>query len=252
MKPDRALLRVLSYNIHKGFALGNRSFILKNIKEAIRKSGADLVFLQEVLGEHRHHASRVKDWPSGSQFEFLADEVWSHYAYGKNAVYDAGHHGNAILCKFPIVEFSNINISSMPFENRGLLHAVIQIPKRGILAHCLCVHLGLLQRARKIQLEKIWRKIASEIKPNEPLIVAGDFNDWSERATTFLAKKIGLREAFHEFHGKHPRTFPSKFPILKLDRIYFRKVDLHEAKVLKGRPWTKLSDHSALYAEFKL
>ncbi len=210
------------------------------------------MFLQEVLGEHQRHARRVKEWPTGSQFEFIADKVWPHYAYGKNAIYDAGHHGNAILCKYPIIEWSNINISSMPFESRGLLHATIEMQKRGPLLHCLCVHLGLLQRARKAQLEKIWKKIASEIQPHEPLIVAGDFNDWSERATEFLAKKIGLREAFREFHGKHPRTFPSTFPILKLDRIYFRDVNLKHAKVLNGAPWAKLSDHTALYAEFEL
>ncbi len=38
-----------------------------------------------------------------SQFAFLADEIWPHFAYGKNAIYSAGHHGNAILSKHPIL-----------------------------------------------------------------------------------------------------------------------------------------------------
>ena len=80
-------LRILSYNIHKGFSSGNRRFVLKKMREAIRLVHADLVFLQEVLGEHQVHRERVKEWPDQSQFEFLADEIWPHYTYGKNAIY---------------------------------------------------------------------------------------------------------------------------------------------------------------------
>ena len=68
-------LRILSYNIHKGFSVGNTRFVLREMKEGIRKVGADLVFLQEVLGEHQRHAETVDGWPDASQFEFLADEV---------------------------------------------------------------------------------------------------------------------------------------------------------------------------------
>src|SRR5690349_17254196 len=99
---EKIRLRVLSYNIHKGFGPGNIKFILKKIKEALRSIHPDLVFLQEVLGHHEIHQKNIKGWPEQSQFEFLAHELWPHFAYGRNAVYTNGHHGNAILSKHPI------------------------------------------------------------------------------------------------------------------------------------------------------
>jgi len=51
-------MKVLTVNTHKGFTAFNRRFILPELREAVRSTGADLVFLQEVLGEHEKHASR--------------------------------------------------------------------------------------------------------------------------------------------------------------------------------------------------
>src|SRR5262245_33783257 len=87
-------LRLLSYNIHKGFASQNRKFVLRQIKEAIQIIPADIVFLQEVLGHHSRHGRKIKGWPTISQFEYLAETIWPHFTYGKNAVYTYGHHGN--------------------------------------------------------------------------------------------------------------------------------------------------------------
>src|SRR4051812_7468381 len=98
---EKSGLRVISYNIHKGFSSGNLKFILKKMREALRFVQPDLIFLQEVLGHHEVHSRRIKDWPDQSQFEFLAHELWPHFAYGRNAVYTNGHHGNAILSKYP-------------------------------------------------------------------------------------------------------------------------------------------------------
>ena len=49
-----------------------------------------------------------------------------------------------------------------------------------------------------------------------------------------------------------PRTFPAAFPLLPLDRIYQRGFAVKSAKVLKGRPWTQLSDHAPIIAELEL
>ncbi len=121
-------LRVLSYNIHKGFNLGRSRFILDQIKSSIELVSADIVFLQEVHGHTEKTTAKIKAWPTSSQFEYLADKVWSHFAYGKNAVYKEGHHGNAVLSKFPILKHENIDISTNRFEKRGLLHVEIFVP----------------------------------------------------------------------------------------------------------------------------
>ncbi len=100
-------MRILSYNIHKGFSIGNRDFILNDIKQALRDLNADILFLQEVLGDHNDQKCKIPNWQTAIQFEYLADSVWPHFAYGKNAIYPEGHHGNAILSKFPITDWSN-------------------------------------------------------------------------------------------------------------------------------------------------
>lgn len=244
-------LSILSYNIHKGFNFGNRSFVLSEIRDAVRKLSVDLVFLQEVLGDHKVHAQRLDDWPNQSQFEFLADEIWPHYSYGKNAVYDAGHHGNAILSKYPIIQSENVDISTNRFEMRGILHVTLEIPETGARIHCINVHLNLLHLGRAHQVRQLCERVKTFIPEGEPWILAGDFNDWSERLSRVLEGETGARDIFRFLKGKPTATFPSKFPILKFDRIYLSGFQSHSAEVLTGDPWNRLSDHSPIRAEIE-
>ena len=244
-----ANLKILSYNIHKGLSALNRKHVLTQIRNSIRMVEPDLVFLQEVLGAHRRHSKRFSDWPAESQFEFLADSLWSHHAYGKNAVYDAGHHGNAVLSKYPILSWKNIDISSHAFESRGILHVTIDAPKAWGVIHGMCVHLGLTEVHRRTQVRRLTKLVNESVPAQSPLIVAGDFNDWSVRATKRLVEDLRLREVFEQLHGKHAKTFPARLPLLMLDRIYCRGVGIESAAVLTGKPWNKLSDHVALCAE---
>ena len=61
-------LSVVTYNIHKGFSSLNGRFVLPRMRTALAESGADIVFLQEALGEHQRHATRHAAWPDDSQF----------------------------------------------------------------------------------------------------------------------------------------------------------------------------------------
>ena len=248
--PSVAITRftVLTVNIHKGFSALNRRFILPELREAARSVGADMVFLQEIHGTHERHPLRYSDWPNMPQYEFLADSIWPQYAYGRNAVYPDGDHGNALLSKFQIVRYDNIDISQSGHENRGLLHCVMRLPGQDKELHAICVHLGLQEKHRQQQLLLIAKRVA-EIPADAPLIVAGDFNDWRQRADL---SHCGLREVFTEAHGKPPRTFPARLPLLRLDRIYVRNVKVHSPQVLNSRPWSHLSDHAPLSVEIAL
>jgi endonuclease/exonuclease/phosphatase family metal-dependent hydrolase len=246
------VLRVLSYNIHKGLSLGNRAFILPEIRAALAALEPDIVFLQEVLGQHDKHADRFEGWPMSSQFEFLADGLWPHTAYGKNAVYSHGHHGNAILSKYPIVGFENLDVSTNAFESRGVLHAILNVPGAAAPVHCMCVHLNMLRRGREMQLKHLCRRVVRSVPNEEALIVAGDFNDWQEDASEMLFKGVGMHEVFLNLTGAHAPTFPSRFPVLRLDRIYARGVDPVGGEILCCSPWESLSDHAPLYAELLL
>ena len=89
-------LRIVTYNIHKGFSQFNRHMMVHELREQLRRLGADIVFLQEVQGAHSRHAERFDNWPEQPQHDFLAAEVWQATAYASNVAYDHGHHGNAI------------------------------------------------------------------------------------------------------------------------------------------------------------
>lgn len=245
-------IKALSYNIHKGFSTANRKFVLEQMRKAIRQVHADLVFLQEVQGEHQGHGERIDAWPGSPQFEFLADSIWRHYAYGQNAAYDAGHHGNAILSKFPIVSSENVDISTNTLEKRGLLHGVLDIPTHNVQLHVICLHLNLLGKSRLRQVQQLCDRIETVVPDNAPLIIGGDFNDWRLRISDILAERLGLHEAHLHVHEQHARTFPSWMPILKLDRIYFRGFRAIHAESLSGAPWYSLSDHAAIYTELEL
>ena len=120
-------LTVMTVNTHKGFTTFNRKFILPELRDAVRKVGADVVFLQEVLGTHEEPGKKVNGWPEAPHYEFLADSIWPQFAYGRNAVYPHGHHGNAVLSKYPIVHYENRDVSIAGPERRGLLHVVLQV-----------------------------------------------------------------------------------------------------------------------------
>jgi endonuclease/exonuclease/phosphatase family metal-dependent hydrolase len=245
-------LTVMTVNIHKGFTTFNRKFILPELRDAVRKIGADVVFLQEVLGSHEGHGKKVTDWPDEPHYEFLADSIWPQYAYGRNVVYPKGEHGNAVMSKFPIVHFQNHDVSLPGPEKRGLLHCVLRVPGQVHDVHVICAHLGLSESHRVQQLDLLCEMVRSEVPDNAPLIVAGDFNDWRRRANAILEREIGLHEVFVKAYGEPAKTFPAIFPMLCLDRIYVRNASVHLPVVLPRKPWSHLSDHAPLVAEIHL
>ncbi len=230
----------------------SRRFILHAIKDALRNIDADIVFLQEICGERNISGNRFDNWPTNSQFEYLSDSIWHYYAYGKNAIYRSGHHGNAILSKYSFIEWENINVSLTRIASRSLLHGTISLPGAIQKLHVICVHFGLLGMERESQLVTLVKRIRSHVPHDEPLIVAGDFNDWLGRAEQHLNIELGVSEVFHTLEGRHAQTFPAWLPVLRMDRIYSRGLDVVSCQKLQGAPWRKLSDHIPLLAEFRI
>lgn len=241
-------LRVASYNIHKGFSHFNRRMVIHDLRARLRALDSDIVFLQEVQGSHSGHAQRWQQWPNVPQHEFLADEKWSNCIYGKNAVYDLGHHGNAVLSRYPIVHWENLDISDHDFESRGLLHAVIEIPDISPKLHVFCLHLALFERSRKRQFDLVCRRVREHVPDDAPLIIAGDFNDWQGRSGRKFAAALGMAEVYESMHGRVARSFPASLPILSLDRIYVRGWQVRQAEVVGPLDGWRRSDHAALVA----
>ena len=244
-------ISVATYNIHKGFSQFNRRFVLHELRQRLHELDADIVFLQEVLGANSHSALHGVAQVERSQHEFLAHEKWPYHAYGKNSVYESGHHGNAILSRYPIASWGNQDISAHRFESRGVLHCELTLPD-GHSLHCLCVHLGLFKRGRSLQFGALVEIIRQAIPQDAPLIIAGDFNDWNNHARHSLANELDLREVFESDSGSLARSFPVAFPVLRLDRIYVRGLSIKNTEVHAQYPWNKISDHAALSANLSL
>ncbi len=275
------VLRVVSYNIHKGrSAMGTRES-LAALRLGLYNLRPDLLFLQEVQGRNEQRYSL------DGQHESLAAVLSMQCAYGCNAVRPRSDHGNALLSRFPILQYENQDVSDHRMEQRGLLHAVVEI--NGAPVHCLVVHLGLFAGGRSRQVAALVERIKRLVPADEPVLIAGDFNDWSNRLAPLFVEQLGLYEVFavaphardprllrrlrdtltvkpkplaqkvHEL-GAHggarltppPRTFPAAFPWLRLDRIYQRGFAVRHAKVLHGMPWRQISDHAPLLAELEL
>lgn len=242
-------LRILSLNTHKGFTALNRRFILPELRDAVRTLSTDIVFLQEVIGAHKSHAARYQHWPETPQYEFLADTMWPQFSYGRNAVYPDGDHGNALLSKFPILHYENLDVSIGTIEQRGLLHSVLDVPGFNEV-HAICTHLGLRESHRQQQL-RLLCKLLDSIPDKVPVIVAGDFNDWRQRADQVL-NSCGMTEVFASHYGKPARSFPARWPLLRLDRVYLRNATATNPQVLHQKPWSHLSDHAPLSVEINL
>lgn len=261
-------LRIATWNIHKGVSTVGTRPRVHGIKQAITAMTPDILFLQEVQGRHDLLALRhAGKWPAQSQHEFLAGDT-HHVAYGMNAVYDHGHHGNALLSCFPIESSFNHDVSDHAFESRGILHCVLHLGD--IPVHCYVIHLGLFAGSRLRQTEALIEAVTSSAPTDAPLLIAGDFNDWTNALSKTLRDRLHVSEVFDQqlssrsfgsylrrLSGRGPkktpaRTFPAAMPVLQLDRMYVRGFDVHGAQVLHGASWARLSDHAPIVAELSL
>jgi len=241
-------IHVATYNIHKGFSQFNRHLVIHELRERLRTLNPDILFLQEVQGVHTGHAALYEDWPEAPQHEFLAQDVWADSAYGSNALYDSGHHGNAVLSRFAILSYQNQDISAHRLERRGLLHCQVAPPGWKEPLHCVCVHLGLTASSRRRQMAALAERMERLAPDGAPLIIAGDFNDWRNEAAGLLIERLGLTEVFSAASGEPARSFPSVLPVLRLDRVYTRGFEVERAAVYYGPPWSKISDHAVISA----
>lgn len=249
-------LRVATYNIHKGVrGVGpTRRLEIHNLGLAVEAFDADIVCLQEVRHFNHEEARNFSPtrfghgcWPDQCQAQYLAPEGYD-VAYRSNAVTRHGEHGNALLSRWPIGDVGHHDVSDHRFEQRGLLHVPVQW--RGIEIHVVVVHLGLVHASRARQAARVAELVSKGLPADVPVLVAGDFNDWNEALDPVLLPS-GLTRARTPELARVP-TFPSRIPVLALDRIYTRGLRCTSVMVPRGGAWVRMSDHLPLVVEFEL
>ncbi|MEY8688968.1 MAG: endonuclease/exonuclease/phosphatase family protein [Leptothrix sp. (in: b-proteobacteria)] len=244
-------LRVATYNIHKGVrGLGRgKRLEIHNLGLGVAALDADLVFLQEVRLFHHADARRFDrstfGWPAQGQADFLAPEGYES-VYRTNAVTPGGEHGNALLSRWPLGEAAHHDVSDHRFEQRGLLHS--EVHWQGLRLHCIVVHFGLIHASRVRQAQRLVDYVRSQVPAAEPVLVAGDFNDWGERLDP-LFTEAGLLRALPPDGRRAPVTFPSRMPLFALDRVYSRGLRCVASQSPRGSAWARMSDHLPLLVE---
>lgn len=207
--PNRELTLV-SYNVHSGIGTDGR-FDLERIASVLTEVSADVVAMQEV-GDFRGATNR-EDHP-----EFLAARLGMHLAFGPNVVRDGRRYGNAILSRLPIVRSRNYDLSVPEKEPRGALRCDLDLGHARLL-HVFCVHLGLSPRERRTQEQRLLTAdILRDVVRSDPVVVCGDFNYLGNRPVPALVRQA-LEDAALML-GVHPRTYHSRWPFVRLDRVY--------------------------------
>jgi len=229
-------LRIVTYNIHKGRgASGRRRHDVSAIAAALASEACDLLLCQEVFHAHdRLPAQSVE----------LAEALELTVAYVPNKHRRRGHHGNATLSRMELLEHRNFDLSRNRLERRGALYTRFRWGHAHL--HVLNVHLSLPHRQRLAQAQGIEVIIGQLVPEREPLILAGDFNDWRQRLDPGLCARLGLVNAFAGLRRRDAATWPAGRPLLVLDRVFLRNLRPVEARRLSGRPWRDLSDHLPL------
>ena len=130
-------------------------------------------------------------------------------------------------------------------EPRGAL--VVDLSLRSGHFRLVAAHLGLLRRSRSRQVEAILS--ASVAEDGRPTILCGDLNEWRLGARSALK---GLDPHFGPLHAD-VASFPSRFPVLSLDRILANPQHLISRIAVHDTPLAReASDHLPIKARVAL
>ncbi|MCF6368973.1 endonuclease/exonuclease/phosphatase family protein [Rhizobium halophilum] len=227
---------IASYNVHKCVGIDGK-FDPYRTKEVIREIGADVLALQEAdtrFGERRG----------------LLDLEWLERETGLSPVPVAGiakahgWHGNVILFREGLVR--DVHQVKLPgLEPRGALISELELKGGGAL-RVIAAHLGLLHRSRHQQARMIIDLLRS--RADQPTILLGDLNEWrlgDRSSLNTLAPVFGLPSAVP--------SFPSRLPVLALDRIMSNRPDILGPVAVHDSALARLaSDHLPIKARVRL
>jgi endonuclease/exonuclease/phosphatase family metal-dependent hydrolase len=221
-------LRIATYNVH-GCVGSDGVRDVERIAKVITSLNADLVGLQEV-----DCRQRLAD--GSTQLERLAERTAMTAVAGPTIVESGGFFGNALLTRFAVAEVDHVDLSVAGREPRGLLEVVVghDPPLRIIVTH-----FGLRATERRVQVDALLARVAQP----EPVVLVGDFNEWHPRAAALLRLHAAL--------GRTPpvRSFPSRWPVFALDRIWVRPFEaLEEISCEDSRLARRASDHLPVVA----
>lgn len=228
-----------SYNIH-GCVGTDRNTDVERVASVLRSLEADVIGLQEV--DCRHPQGDGPD-----QLAQLTEATGLASVPGPTIRDQEGYYGNALLTRFPVVDVVRTSLNYPNREPRGMLDVILRVGATRV--RVLVTHFGLIARERRHQVNVVLRILEiheAEVaiaRPFDALVLLGDFNEWRPRSIT-----LGR---LHAALGRSPaiRTYPSRFPLFALDRIWTQpKGILRTCQAIKSPVTRVASDHLPLRA----
>lgn len=233
----------MSYNIHKGIGGRDRLYRLERIVEAIRHERPDIVCLQEV--DQNVKRSRFDDQPvllaAALEFEYSAFQFNHRVA--------KGGYGNLVLSRHPIKHRHNMSLRVRGRKNRRAQIVVVQTDNGPV--RLVNWHLGLSEKERHWQVEKLLQTDRFHRYSGMPTVVAGDCNDWRNTLHRGALAKHELAQVTAP--PSRFRSFPAYMPVGSLDKAFCcNRVVVERAHVVKSLLTRRASDHLPLVIDLKL
>lgn len=232
---DAGHATVASYNVHKCVGIDGR-FDPDRIIEVIAELEADIVALQEADERFGRRAGLL-------DLKKLHDKT--HLVPVQLPTQSASHgwRGNVLLVRGGAVD--HVRQIRLPgVEPRGAL--AVDLDFNDIPVRIIAAHLGLLRQSRAKQTELL---LDSARARDKPTILMGDLNEWRVRRRSSL---MPLLPHFGPLHAALP-SFPSRMPVLALDRILASPEQVIAAIAVHDSPLAReASDHLPIKAEILL
>ncbi len=226
--------RVATYNVHRWGGRMGRTLVPAQAAHVIRELNADILALQEVL----------LPWGNANPLAHLASALDMNVIFGATRPHRNGVLGNALLARWDAHHVEQLPLSQTRWEYRGAVLGCYQ-PWDGMELSVVATHLALGTRARDAQVRWL---LAHPCLQRGPVVLLGDLNSWcSTRGTRELARTLEAPP-----RRMWPRTFPSSAPLLALDRIYTREVNVVDLQVHSTPAARRGSDHLPVVAHMAL
>ena len=235
MKP----LRILCYNIHGGYD-NKRRRSLSRLNALMDDLDIDIGVFQEMETRPSHGGT-------AEDVDILAGPDRPHHLPGPTMKEGQGWYGNLLVSRYPVLRALVHDLETKKvWEPRNALDALIDTPLGKL--RLIGTHLSLTSTMRWWEINNLIKLAdAVEDEAKYPVFFMGDFNEWfwSGKLIKHLDKiMVPLPCA---------KTFPSRRPLFKLDRVWCDgEIEKATAQTLSDPHVRGLSDHLPVLIELEL
>jgi endonuclease/exonuclease/phosphatase family metal-dependent hydrolase len=239
--------RIMTYNVHRCVGMDGKLDVARTAK-VIATCRPDVVALQE-LDVGRTRTGLV------DQAHAIAELVGMRFHFHPAFAVEEELYGDAILSAAPM---RLIKAAALPgshavrgLEPRGALW--VKIALDGAEIDVVNTHLGLVPHEQRAQADAlISAQWMAHAECSDPAILLGDFNA-TPRHAAYRRLASRLRDAQHVVRRRGVPTFPSRFPMLRIDHVFVsRSIAVTGAHAPRGGQIRAASDHLPLLVDFRV